>query len=393
MSTSKKRCWTILAAGGSGTRMNAGENKIFLPADGKCILLRSLILFDGIVDGMVIVCRPEDENRIIDIINTSGVSYSVSLTSGGDTRQHSVMNGLKAMTQADAEDIVLIHDAARCNTPEKVIRDVVQSCIVFDSGVAAVPAVNTMKYAGNDGTILRTVERNSLYEIQTPQGFLLGNLIDAYSKAERDGFIATDDASVMEHSGYPVHLVQGSKTNIKVTEKEDLIILNSFLQHKLPDFRIGIGYDVHRLTENRKLIICGIEIPHSLGLLGHSDADVGLHALMDAMLGAASLGDIGIHFPDTSDKYKDISSLILLEKTIMKIHESGYEFVNADITLIAQKPKLAPFIPDMVKKVSETLSCNINQINIKATTTEKLGFEGREEGISAHAICLLQRNN
>jgi 2-C-methyl-D-erythritol 4-phosphate cytidylyltransferase/2-C-methyl-D-erythritol 2,4-cyclodiphosphate synthase len=390
MTAMKERVHVILAAGGTGTRMGAGLNKIFLEAGGKSILLRSMQLFEGIIDRMVIVCRPEDEQQISRIVSLSGVSYQVSLAHGGESRQHSVLNGLKSLG-ADPDDIVLVHDAARCLTPVEVTLDILESCRSKGSGVAAVPAVNTMKYADGDKYVLHTADRTNLYEIQTPQGFRFAQLYDSYIKAEKDGFIATDDASVAEHAGIRVHLVRGSKKNIKVTEKEDLVMINALLQQDTPPFRIGMGYDVHRLTEGRKLILCGIEIPHTLGLLGHSDADVALHALMDAMFGAAALGDIGRHFPDTSDEYKGISSVLLLKEAIRKVREAGYEFVNADITIAAQKPRISPYIPEMIRKVSETLSCDAVQVNIKATTTEKLGFEGREEGISAQAVCLLRR--
>ena len=390
MKTVSEKVYVVLAAGGSGTRMNAGDNKIFLDAGGKSVLLRSMHLFDGLIDRMVVVCRPEDESRIREIISGSGVSYSVSTAYGGDTRQHSVLNGLKLL-DAGPDDIVLIHDAARCMTPRDVILQILDSCERSGSGVAAIPAVNTMKYADSEMNVLRTADRNDLYEVQTPQGFRYGLLLRSYMKAESDGFTATDDASVVEHAGYSVLLVRGSKKNIKVTEKEDLVMINALLHGDSPMYRIGMGYDVHRLTEGRKLILCGIEIPHSLGLLGHSDADVALHALMDAMLGAAALGDIGQHFPDTSDKFKGISSLLLLKEVIRMIRNAGYEFVNADITIAAQKPKLAPYIHDMIQKTSTVLSCDPGQINIKATTTEKLGFEGREEGISAQAVCFLRK--
>lgn len=388
MTAMKERVHVVLAAGGAGSRMGAGQNKIFLEAGGKNILLRSMQLFEGIIDRMVIVCRPEDEQQIRRIVSMSGVSYQVSLARGGESRQHSVLNGLKSLG-ADPDDIVLVHDAARCLTPVNVILDILESCRSKGSGVAAVPAVNTMKYADSDMYVLHTADRSDLYEIQTPQGFRFAQLYDSYIKAEKDGFVATDDASVAEHAGVRVLLVRGSKKNIKVTEKEDLVMINALLQQDTPSFRIGMGYDVHRLTEGRKLILCGIEIPHTLGLLGHSDADVALHALMDAMFGAAALGDIGRHFPDTSDEYKGISSVLLLKEAIRKVRKAGYEFVNADITIAAQKPRISPYIPEMVRKVSETLSCDTSQVNIKATTTERLGFEGREEGISAQAVCSL----
>ena len=388
MTAMKERVHVVLAAGGAGSRMGAGQNKIFLEAGGKSILLRSMQLFEGIIDRMVIVCRPEDEQQIRRIVSMSGVSYQVSLARGGESRQHSVLNGLKSLG-ADPDDIVLVHDAARCLTPVNVILDILESCRSKGSGVAAVPAVNTMKYADSDMYVLHTADRSDLYEIQTPQGFRFAQLYDSYIKAEKDGFVATDDASVAEHAGVRVLLVRGSKKNIKVTEKEDLVMINALLQQDTPSLRIGMGYDVHRLTEGRKLILCGIEIPHTLGLLGHSDADVALHALMDAMFGAAALGDIGRHFPDTSDEYKGISSVLLLKEAIRKVRKAGYEFVNADITIAAQKPRISPYIPEMVRKVSETLFCDTSQVNIKATTTERLGFEGREEGISAQAVCSL----
>lgn len=380
----------VLAAGGSGSRMNTAENKIFLQAGGKSILLRSLLLFDGLIDNMVIVCRPSDKMQICTIASSAGVSYSLCTVFGGDTRQHSVLNGLLSL-RAEPDDIVMIHDAARCLTPRSVIQDVIDSCIRFNSGVAAVSAVNTMKYADHDHMVLCTADRTDLYEVQTPQGFRFDALLSAYHLAEKKGFSATDDASVMEHAGLPVRLVQGSRFNIKATQKEDLTLMNAILQQSVPSLRTGFGYDVHQLTPGRKLILCGVEIPHSLGLLGHSDADVAVHALMDALLGAAALGDIGTHFPDSSEAYKDISSMILLKEVGRKVHASGYEFVNADITITAQRPKIAPYIPQMVKNICETLSIVPDQINIKATTTEHLGFEGREEGISAQAVCLLQK--
>ena len=384
------RKYVILAAGGSGTRMNSRENKIFLSAGGVSVLKRSILLFDGLIDGMMIVCRDSDRSRILEISESCKVSFMIRFTTGGDTRQHSVLNGLNAL-HADPKDIVLIHDAARCLTPVSVIHDVIDSCIMHGSGVPGVSAVSTMKYANPDGFVSSTADRSNLYEIQTPQGFLFGPLLQAYNHSEKSGLQVTDDASVAEAAGIPVHLVPGSRFNIKVTESEDLRIVNAILKNEEPVLRIGSGYDVHRLSEGRKLILCGVEIPYSLGLLGHSDADVGIHALMDALFGAAALGDIGTHFPDTAEKYEGISSLVLLEMTMDKIREAGFDLGNADITLVAQKPKIAGYIPAMVRKISDTIRCNSSQISIKATTTEKLGFEGRGEGISAYAVCLLKQ--
>ena len=200
--------------------------------------------------------------------------------------------------------------------------------------------------------------------------------------AYEDGYYGTDDAVLAERAGNKVVLAKGSYGNIKVTTKEDLPL----------EIRAGSGFDVHRLVEDRKLILCGVEIPFEKGLLGHSDADVALHALMDAMLGAAALGDIGRHFPDNNIKYKDASSIELLRSTAEMIKECGYKVSNADITIMAQQPKISPFISEMREKISKTLDVEDSCINVKATTTEKLGFVGREEGIAAEAVCILIRS-
>ena len=195
---------------------------------------------------------------------------------------------------------------------------------------------------------------------------------------------------LMEHYGHAVRIVPGSKANLKLTTPEDLLTAGLLLKGGRSSVRVGMGYDVHRLMEGRRLVLCGVEIPWSLGLLGHSDADVALHALMDAMLGACGLGDIGRHFPDTDDRFKGISSLLLLKETDRLMKEAGFSLVNADITIVAQKPKLLPYIPQMVRTVAEALGKEDAAVNIKATTTEKLGFEGREEGISAYAVCMVE---
>jgi len=228
--------------------------------------------------------------------------------------------------------------------------------------------------------------------MQTPQGARLQDLICAFDRAEKAGFTGTDDAAVLAFAGYPVYLVRGSRNNLKLTTREDLIMAESMLQKipsPLPAFRVGFGYDVHRLVENRKLILCGVEVPHTLGLLGHSDADVAIHALMDALLGAAALGDIGRHFPDSDPRYKGIDSRKLLAAVMEKIQAEGFRPVNADVTIAAQKPKLAPFIPAMAANLAQDLGLPLSCVNVKATTTEHLGFEGRQEGISAQAVCMI----
>lgn len=226
-----------------------------------------------------------------------------------------------------------------------------------------------------------------------PQGFKVDLLRQAHEQAQRDGFLGTDDASLVERLGVPVQLTEGSRRNIKLTTPEDLLMAEAFFaEQALPALRVGQGYDVHRLVEGRPLILCGVTVPHTLGLLGHSDADVALHALMDAMLGAMALGDIGKHFPDTDEAYRGISSMLLLRHVVALLKAHHARVTNCDVTIVAQKPKLLPYIPQMRQNVADALELPLARVNIKATTTEKLGFEGEEKGISAQAVCMVQEN-
>ena len=382
----------ILLAGGKGTRMNASVNKILLDLCGKPVIQRSAEAFFSTADDMIIVCRKDEQSAIEKILSCSSFPFPVHFTSGGKTRQESVLNGLRLLS-ATNEDIILIHDAARCLVDPDLIRRVVESVLDYGTGIPGIPATSTFKICNNENYVRYTPDRSSLYEIQTPQGFISGTFIPAALKAYHEGIDCTDDAGILEYYHIPVRIVPGSSRNIKLTEPEDMSRASAILKGDTAGMRIGMGYDVHRLTDGRKLILCGVEVPYIQGLLGHSDADVALHALMDAMLGACALGDIGKHFPDTSDLYKDISSVYLLKETNRIIGDAGYRVSNTDITIVAQKPKLLPFIPQMVKVVADTLSIPLNAVNIKATTTEKLGFEGRMEGISAYAVCSVAYKN
>lgn len=380
----------IMLAGGSGSRMNAGMNKVLINLNGKTVLERSLEAFLPFVENYIVVYRNEDEKKIRDITATVCSERSVSFVVGGSSRQESVENGLSAIKETDA--IVLIHDAARCLVDSETIQLALNSAENHGSGIPAIEVTDTIKETTNGETIQRTVDRNFLRAVQTPQCFQLSLIRNAYAKVRESGIPCTDDASVLEALGVPVRLTKGNKNNIKLTTMEDLAVAEMLITQYSPlSFRIGHGYDVHRLVADRKLILCGVDIPHSLGLLGHSDADVALHALMDAMLGALALGDIGHLFPDNDPQYKGISSLLLLKHVNRIIEENGYQIGNCDITIAAQKPKLAPYISNMRKNIADILHCSQNLISVKATTTEKLGFEGAEEGISAQAVCLLTR--
>ena len=380
--------YAIILAGGSGSRMGAGCNKVLLTLGGEPVIQRSIRAFEGLVDGVVLVSREEDISAMGAMLAKSGLSAVV--VAGGATRQESVWNGLCALPEG--VEHVLIHDGARCLVDAETIRRCKASVEVHGTGVAAVPVVDTIKQVDADGIVAATPDRSSLMAVQTPQGFRLPLIMKAHEAARQAGFTGTDDASLVERIGHPVRLTQGNRRNIKLTTPEDINMAEAFLNGGLPSLRVGQGYDVHRLVEGRELILCGVTVPHTLGLLGHSDADVALHALMDAMLGAMALGDIGKHFPDTDERYRGISSMKLLEHVVALLAEHGARVTNCDVTIVAQKPKLLPYIPQMRQNVADALSLPLDRVNVKATTTERLAFEGREEGISAQAVCMVAQD-
>ena len=377
----------LMLAAGSGSRMGLKQNKVFLSLGGKSVLQRSMEAFASIADEIIVVHRPGEEEPAR--AETEKVSFSgiLRLVPGGATRQDSVENGL-AQSDCRPEDLILIHDSARCLITPGLIRRIRDTAMEKGAAIPGLPATNTIKICREE-KVLETPDRSLLYEIQTPQACRADWLREAFACARRDGFRGTDDASLLEHCGFPVVVVRGERNNIKLTTGEDIQMAESVLglSSRLP--RVGHGYDVHRFAEDRKLILCGVEIPWEKGLLGHSDADVAVHALMDAMLGAAGLGDIGLHFPDTDSRYKGISSLLLLKETVRLLQANGYELINADLTIVAQKPKLRPYISRMTDTLSAVLGVDPSRLNVKATTTEGLGFEGRMEGISAQAVCLI----
>lgn len=385
------KTFVIMLAGGKGERMGSPVNKVLMPVCGQSAVIRSLSAFVPYADQVIIVARPDDQQAILSEVEKSGLSFSFRFAEGGRTRQASVLNGLRLLS-ADPQDIILIHDAARCLVSAGLIERVISSVRENGTAIPGVPASSTYKTVGSDSFVLSTPDRTSLFEIQTPQGFTADRIIPASLRAAEDGIECTDDAGILEYYRIPVKVIRGESENIKLTEPRDLSRARSILEGDRNCMRIGMGYDVHCLVPGRKLILCGEEIPFDLGLLGHSDADVALHALMDAMLGACSLGDIGTHFPDTDERFAGISSIVLLKETARILNDHGYRLYNADITVAAQKPKLLPFIPRMKENIALALELPQDRISVKATTTEKLGFEGRMEGISSYAVCTVTEN-
>ena len=373
--------WAILLSGGSGTRMGAEMNKTLLPLMGECALMRALRALRRHCDGAVIVLRPEDESAVRAALADSGLTAE-AFAYGGADRQESVGNGLRQLPQ-DC-DIVLVHDGARPLPDDETIVNVIESVRKYGSGVASTAVTDTIKQVTPDGIVAATPDRSTLRAVQTPQGFRR----DLLERAHREiGERCTDDAALVAKLGVPIRLTEGSPRNIKLTTPEDLAMADRLLRRVT---RTGFGLDAHRLTEGRRLVLCGVEIPYEKGLLGHSDADAALHALTDALLGAAALGDIGQMFPDTDEKYAGISSLLLLKQAAERVRAAGFEIVNCDVTIVCQRPKLAPFIPEMRLRVAGCLGIEVSRVSVKATTTELMGYEGRGEGISAHAAATLE---
>ena len=370
--------YALLLCGGNGTRMGARENKTLLKIGGVPAIVRSFRAFEPLVKGIVLVTRAEEQAVFSDVLRVYGCT-PLTIVAGGEDRQASALNGLKALPP-DAE-IALIHDGARPFVTGEIIGHVIESVAACGSGVAAVPARDTIKRADADGRVLETLDRRTLWQMQTPQGFFVKDLLEAHAKASAR---YTDDAALMEAAGHSVRLVLGSPDNIKLTSPEDLRMVNGMLTP-----RVGTGFDAHRLVEGRELWLGGVRVPYEKGLLGHSDADVALHALMDALLGAAAMGDIGKLFPDKDPQYKGISSLLLLKEVGKRLTETGFTVGNADVTIVCQAPKLAPYIPAMREVIANALTIPADQVSVKATTTEQMGYEGSGEGISAQAVALL----
>jgi 2-C-methyl-D-erythritol 4-phosphate cytidylyltransferase / 2-C-methyl-D-erythritol 2,4-cyclodiphosphate synthase len=380
----------IIPAAGTGSRMKSRLPKPFILIGGKPVLWHTLSLFIKIpgVNHIIIAAAGEYTNQAKEIADSIETDVLIEIVAGGKERINSVY--LCAQKAIDA-DLIAVHDAVR---PFAQVREII-ACFdrAYQDGAAilAVQARDTIKTV-DEGRVTGTADRSQLWLAQTPQVFRREIFMEACDKAIRSGLHFTDDAAMVEHIGGNVFVVPGSSQNMKITYPADLITAESMLDKtEINEFRTGIGFDVHQLATDRKLILGGVEIPHSKGLLGHSDADVLLHAIIDAMLGAAALGDLGHFYPDTDMKYRNIDSRILLRDAAELVHSKGYMVVNIDATIVAEKPRIAPHIPEMKSYIASDLATDIDRISIKATTSEKIGFAGREEGISATAVITLRR--
>jgi 2-C-methyl-D-erythritol 4-phosphate cytidylyltransferase/2-C-methyl-D-erythritol 2,4-cyclodiphosphate synthase len=372
--TKSPRIAALLVGAGTGSRFGAPVAKQFLPLAGRLVIRHAAeaLLRAGVV------LQPVGDPGAIDAA-LHGLDHMPTVA-GGATRQASVRAGLEALADL-APDIILGHDAARPVIPEGTITALLHALRAHPGAIPAVPVADTLK-RGTGGVIDGTVSREFLFRAQTPQAFEYALLRRLHRDAPAG---ATDDAGILEAAGYKVALVAGHEDNIKLTYPEDMSRLERIVSPMLEP-RVGTGYDVHVLVPDRKLILCGIEVPHERGLSGHSDADVGIHALCDAIYGALAEGDIGRHFPPTENQWKDADSARFLVHAAGRVSARGGRISNVDITLVCERPKITPHAPAMIARLASIMGIEESRVSVKATTSERLGFTGRMEGIAAQAV-------
>jgi 2-C-methyl-D-erythritol 4-phosphate cytidylyltransferase/2-C-methyl-D-erythritol 2,4-cyclodiphosphate synthase len=374
----------IIAAGGRGLRFGGSRPKQLLTLAGQPILQRSVNAFleCDAIDDIVVALPVELLDHPPEYLRSTG--KPIEIVEGGDRRQDSVARAFaRVSTRAD---VVIIHDAARPLVSDALIRRTIQGATESGAAIAAIRQNDTVKRANADGMIVETLPRDRIYFAQTPQAFLADVLRDALAVRGE----ATDEAVLAEMAGHAVHLVDGDPRNVKITSREDLLMAEHLLRAgRPPALRIGNGYDLHRLVEGRQLILGGVPIPFGKGLLGHSDADAICHAVTDALLGAAAVGDIGQHFPDTDPAYKDADSIALLRAAAAIVAKAGFAVANVDVVVIAQQPKLAPYVEAIRASLAAALDCEPSQVSIKGKTNEGVDSTGAGESIAVHAVALL----
>ena len=378
------KCAVIIVAAGRGHRFGGDMPKQYRTVGGRMILARTMGTFCAhpAVSTVRAVIHPDD--LPLYRCAASGLPVAEPVF-GGETRQDSVRLGLESLKD-EAPDIVLIHDGARPFADFGVINRVIAEVGEHRGAIPALPVVDTIKAGESKDSktlITKTVDRAGLYRVQTPQGFPYNEILTAHEAIK--GQELTDDACVAELAGISVVLTKGSEDNFKITTQADLDRAEILLNGKGCDIRTATGFDVHKFSEGSFVTLCGVRVPHDFGLEGHSDADVGLHALTDALLGAIGSGDIGLHFPPSDMKWKGADSTLFLKYAVDLVRGLGGQILNADVTFICERPKIGAHRLAMVEKLAELLGISSSKVSIKATTTEKLGFTGRKEGIAAQA--------
>ena len=372
----------LIVAAGRGTRAAGPGPKQYRTLAGHSVLARAMRPFADHpeIDRVLVVIHPDDtESYARHALKHDKI---VAPVTGGATRAESVLNGLLALGETDR---VLIHDAARPFVSAAVISAVIKALDQDEGAVPTLPAVDAMRRI-KDGALADPVPRDDIRRAQTPQGFRLNTLLPIMQSAADDGTLSalSDEAEALIAAGRRVASVEGDPMNFKLTLPEDFTMAERLLA--VPDIRTGQGYDVHAFGPGDHVILCGIKIPHDKGLMGHSDADVGLHTITDALLGAIAEGDIGRHFPPSDPQWKGVDSAVFLERAVHLVSARGYTISNVDVTLVCEEPKVTPHAPAMIARVAEICAMDPARISIKATTSERLGFTGRREGIAATAV-------
>ena len=380
------QCTALIVAAGVGSRFGGALPKQYLELAGEIILRRSVLAFlrHPYIDAVRVVINPDHRSLYEDAVGDLSLPEPIS---GGSSRQESVLLGLEALAEENKPDLVMIHDAARPLIDATTISSVRLALDKAKGAIAARRVVDTLKRS-NESHIVATVDRTDLWQAFTPQAFHFGDILVAHREAA--GAQMTDDAAVAEKLGMTVTLVPSNPENMKITNPDDLERAARLLGRSYGDSRTGMGFDVHRLVPGDKIFICGIAVPHLFTAEGHSDADVGLHALVDALLGAISCGDIGSHFHPSDPQWKGKDSAHFVRHAVGMVNERGGIIANADITIICEEPRIGPHREAMIKRVAELLEIEPSRVSVKATTTERLGFTGRKEGIAAQAVATVR---
>jgi 2-C-methyl-D-erythritol 4-phosphate cytidylyltransferase / 2-C-methyl-D-erythritol 2,4-cyclodiphosphate synthase len=382
----------LIVAAGRGTRFGIGRAKQYYQLAGETVLQRTVLAFadNAHISAIQVVIHPDDETDYAEAIAGLGSEKLLSPVFGGATRQHSVLAGLEAL-QNHSCDIVLIHDAARPFVSAKMIEDAVAAAVAHGAAVPGALVTDTIVEL-TDSAIAITPDRSKLRSVQTPQAFRYNLILAAHAAAAAKGqYHFTDDGSVAVAAGYPVHVFTGDPNNVKITTQDDLSQAERKLAQTNPLVsRTATGFDVHAFGEGNHVWLCGVKIPHARGLVGHSDADVALHAITDALLGAMADGDIGRHFPPSDPQWKGASSDQFLAFAVNRLRQRGGIIDLLDVTIICEEPKITPHADAMRQRVAEITSVGLNAVSVKATTTERLGFTGRREGISALATATIR---
>jgi 2-C-methyl-D-erythritol 4-phosphate cytidylyltransferase/2-C-methyl-D-erythritol 2,4-cyclodiphosphate synthase len=389
------RVSAIIAAAGAGRRLGAAKPKQLIDIGGGTMLQHSVAAFyrHPRVSDIVVVLPPEHQSFVFAAGDANDVAQrpQIRIAKGGDRRQDSVANGFDAV--ADDADVILIHDAARPFVSADLIDRTIDAAAEHGAAIAAIQSRDTVKQVDASGTITGTIPRETIYLAQTPQGFRR-DVLERTIAAARSGIEATDEAALAERAGYRVHVVEGDPANVKITTAGDLEAARARLAPahgaSAAVSRAGTGYDLHRLVEGRPLVIGGVTIPFDKGPLGHSDGDVACHAATDAILGAASLGDIGRHFPDTDARWKGADSLQLLAEAARLVREAGYTIENVDITVILERPKIKDAIAQMRTNMARAIGARDDAVGVKGKTNEGVDAVGRGEAIAAHAVALIR---